>query len=108
MTPFLLVQTQSDWQGPTAGRFLDDAVVLAGYGHPVTVFLVQDAVTTAVRGATPLLARLAELGATVWVDDFSLAQRALRADQLDPAATVTDMATVVVRMLDGCTRVVWH
>lgn len=104
----LLVESQGTWNGPNAGRFLEDAAVLAGSGEQVTVFLVQDGVFDAVRGALPVLHRLAELGVPVWADDFSLAQRALPAARLADAVTVTGMDAVAGMLLSGTCRVVWH
>lgn len=104
----LLIETQGPWGGPMSGRFLQDAATLARRGDRVWVFLVQDAVATAVPGAAAPLRELARLGVHLWVDDFSRAQRALPSDGLDPVVTIVDMATVVERLLAGATRVVWH
>ncbi len=104
----LLIETQSPWGGPMSGRFLLDAATLARHGHRVWVFLVQDAVAAAVPDAAGGLRGLAGLGVQIWADDFSLGQRALPPDRLDPVVTVVDMATVTHRLLDGATRVVWH
>ena len=82
---FLLVESQGAWSGPMAERFLDDGAALARAGQRVSVFLVQDGVTAALPGAGSGVDRLAAAGATVWVDDFSLAQRALPADRVVPA-----------------------
>ncbi|MDJ0346545.1 DsrE family protein [Streptomyces sp. H10-C2] len=104
---YLLIESQGPWAGPNAGRFLDDARVLAEAGHEVCVFLVQDGVFAAAPGA-PQLERLAELGAQVWVDDFSAAQRALSARKLSPHVTVTGMDSAARLLLsEGC-RNVWH
>ena len=105
---YLLIETQGPWGGPMAGRALADAAALAREGHRTWVLLIQDGVTAAVPGAAPGLAELAGLGVRVWVDDFSLAQRALPGDRLDPAVTVVDMTTVMHRLLAAATRVVWH
>jgi len=104
----LLIETQGGWSGPMSDRFLRDAAVLARRGHRVWVFLVQDAVATAIPSAAAQLRELAGLGVELWADDFSVAQRALPPNGLDPVVTIVDMATVMERLLDGRTRVVWH
>ncbi|MGP3947303.1 hypothetical protein [Streptomyces sp. 7N604] len=105
---FLLIETQGHWSGPHAGRFLDDAVALAGTDTSVTVFLAQDGVFAAVPGAVPALPRLAELGGRIWVDDFSVAQRALTVGELSEHVTAVGMDAVARALLaDGC-KVVWH
>lgn len=104
----LLIESQGNWSGPNTGRFLQDAAVLAGSGQQVTVFLVQDGVFAAVADALPVLDRLAALAVPVWADDFSLAQRALPADQLARAVTVVGMDAVAGMLLSQTCRVVWH
>lgn len=104
----LLIESQGNWNGPNAGRFLEDAAVLAETGQQVTVFLVQDGVFAAVAGALPVLDRLAALAVPVWVDDFSLAQRALSAERLAGAASVVGMDAVAGMLLSETCRVVWH
>lgn len=105
---YLLIESQGNWAGPNAGRFLGDASALAKAGHEVSVFLVQDGVFAAVNDSVPEIATLAELGATVWADDFSTAQRALPARSLSPHVELVGMDTVAeLLMSEGC-RAVWH
>ncbi|MBP0455073.1 MULTISPECIES: DsrE family protein [unclassified Kitasatospora] len=105
---YLLIESQGNWAGPNAGRFLDDAVALADAGREVSVFLVQDGVFAAVPGAVPAVDRLAELAVPVWADDFSAAQRSLPARSLAPHVEVVGMDAVArLLMADGC-RTVWH
>ncbi|MEU3465609.1 DsrE family protein [Streptomyces sp. NPDC006733] len=104
---YLLIESQGPWAGPNAGRFLEDARVLAEAGHEVRVFLVQDGVFAAAPGV-PELELLAKAGAQVWVDDFSAAQRALGAGRLSPHVTVAGMDSAARMLLsEGC-RNVWH
>ena len=105
---FLLVESQGAWSGPMAERFLDDGTALARAGQRVSVLLVQDGVTAALPGAAAAVDRLTAAGATVWVDDFSLAQRALPADRVVPGAAVVDMDAVAAKLLGDRVRVVWH
>ncbi|GGO79961.1 DsrE family protein [Wenjunlia tyrosinilytica] len=104
---YLLIESQGTWAGPNAGRFLDDARVLAEAGHEVRVFLVQDGVFAAAPGV-PQLERLAKAGAEVWVDDFSAAQRALAARSLSPHVTVVGMDRAAELLMSESCRAVWH
>lgn len=105
MTAHLLVETQS---GTMSDRFLADALALARARRPVTVFLTGDAVASAVRGANAALAELVAAGGEVWVDDFTLAQRALVRAPLAPGVTVADITRVAGLVTAAGTRVVWH
>lgn len=105
MTEFLLVDTQ---HGAMSDRFLADALALARASTPVTVFLVADAVAGAVRGASAMLAELVAAGGRVWVDEFTLAQRALAAAPLAPGVAVADIGRVADLVTADGTKVVWH
>ena len=102
---YLLVETQS---GPTSDRFLADGLALAGAGAQVTLFLVADAAATAVAGRCGALAELVSAGARVWVDGFTLAQRALPDRVLAPGVTVATMDGVAEVVLAAGVRTVWH
>ena len=105
VTSHLLVESQS---GPMSDRFLADALALARSGQRVCVFLVSDGVDAAVRGASPVLAEAIVSGARVWVDEFTLAQRALLVAPLATGAVVVDMARVAELVTAAGTSVVWH
>lgn len=108
VTRHLLIESQGCWAGPQAARFLEDARVLAEAGQDVTVLLLQDGVLSALPGAVPVLARLGELGVDVWVDDFSMAQRALPASKVAPPVHVVSMARSAELLMTSECRTVWH
>lgn len=108
MADHLLIESQGVWAGPGCERFIRDAVALAERGDFVCLFLVQDGVTAAVRGAMVPLPDLLRLGGRVWVDDLSLGQRGLAADDLAQGAEVVGVAAVAVRLLEPDVRAVWH
>jgi sulfur relay (sulfurtransferase) complex TusBCD TusD component (DsrE family) len=101
----LLVETRS---GTTAARFLADAVALARHGGQVRLFLTADAVALGIRDASALLTTFVGAGGQVFVDEVTLAHRALRAAPLAPGVTPTGMAAVAEWLLTPDTRVVWH
>ncbi len=102
---YLLVESQV---GHTSELFLGDGLALARSGSRVCVFLVADAVSAAVRGASPVLAELIAVGGEVWVDDFTLAQRALPPHVLAVGVTVVGIAQVAATLTEKSTKVVWH
>lgn len=102
---FLLIETRT---GPASDRFLGDGQALAAAGHPVRLLLVADAVASAVRGASGSLGAFLRAGGELWVDDLTLAQRALPTRVLVDGATVVDMDTVAGALLADGVRTVWH
>jgi hypothetical protein len=105
MTAFLLIETQC---GAMSDRFLTDALTLTRTGQQVTVLLVADAVTAAVRGTNTLVPELVSAGAHLWADEFTLVQRALRAAPLESGVTVQDIARVADIVVADDVTVVWH
>mgnify|MGYP001119515789 CR=1 FL=1 len=108
MSAYLLVETQGPWEGPGCARFLADAVDLARDGDQVCVALLQDGVTAAVGRPLLEVEELVVLGAQVWVDRFSVAQRALLRAPLPVGAELVEMDKIAARLLDPEVRVVWH
>ncbi|MCW7944042.1 hypothetical protein AAW14_18825 [Streptomyces hygroscopicus] len=103
---YVLVGTKA---GATAQRFLRDAVELARSGHRVWLFLVSDGVATGIRGAAgTALSDLAAAGGRIWIDDFTLSQRALHKAPLVPGAVRVSMAELAARLMAPDTKVVWH
>jgi predicted peroxiredoxin len=109
VSPYLLIETRSSWESAEVDDFLEVADRLGQEGHPVDVFLVQNGVLLARHGAHRRLSDLAgRAGLHVWADDFSVASRSLRPDELDRGVTVTGIATLVdLLMRRGC-KAIWH
>jgi sulfur relay (sulfurtransferase) DsrF/TusC family protein len=105
---YLMIESQGPWAGPNAGRFVRDAVELAESGTNVVLLLVQDGVLTALDGANDTLDRLRHTGVAVWVDEFSLRQRALPVTRLAEGAAVVDMDAVAAELLAEGGQAVWH
>ncbi|MFH8370237.1 hypothetical protein [Streptomyces sp. NPDC018031] len=107
-TEHLLIESGGPESGPACARFLGDAVRLAEDGHRVVLLLIENGVLAALPGACPEIDRLAGLGAELWVDGFSAAQRALATGDLSPAARLVDMDRVAATLLEPAVRAVWH
>ncbi|MFI9629738.1 hypothetical protein [Streptomyces sp. NPDC052042] len=108
MTDMLLIESDAPAPGPGGDRFVEDAVHLAGAGHRTALFLVDNAVFSALPGAVPRVEEFVARGGELMVDVFSLRQRALDAGDLLPGARPVEMDDVTRRLLDPQTKVVWH
>lgn len=108
MTDYLLVETGGPSAGPGCDRFLGDAVRLAEEDAGVTLLLIENGVAAAVRDAQPGVGALLRHGGELWVDSFSLRQRAVYADDLVSGARLVDMADVAERLLRPGLMAVWH
>jgi predicted peroxiredoxin len=105
---YLLVESKGPWAGPSCAGFLRDAHELAGTGQDVRLLLIQDGVAAAVDGALTEARELAEAGAELWVDRFSLGQRGIAETALLPKARPVEMAEISAHLLEPDVRVVWH
>lgn len=78
MANYLLIESRDPYDSADTGPWGALAQELAAHGHPTTVYLVQNGVFPARRGArhNSLLTDLADAGVTVLADDFSLRERA--------------------------------
>lgn len=97
-------------QAPAAisDRFAGDAAALSDTGAQVVLLLIQDGVFAAVPEARDSVRLAQERGVELWVDGFSLRQRALMTTSLADSAVVVDMAGIADEILAGDGQVVWH
>lgn len=103
---FLVIASGDPLASPHAGSG-DLAVRLAESGKRVGVFLVQNGVTPARRGARwDDREALLHAGIPVQADAFSLRERGIEADRLAEGVEVTDLAPILDALGDGA-RVLW-
>jgi predicted peroxiredoxin len=109
MGGYLLIESRATAETPDVAGFLAFATGLADRGHPVDLYLVQNAALMAGRHVEPLLDKLCGRdGVAVWVDDASLASRLGPRAPLAAGVRVAPMAQLVrLLMRPGCTPV-WH
>ena len=106
MTSYLLIESRDPFDSADTGFCRDLAVQLAGAGHRVTLFLVQNGVLPARAGCRGAgFAELARAGVEVLADDFSLRERAI--ERLEPEVKASPIDLVIDRMADGC-KLIWH
>jgi len=102
---YLLVETR---QGDTVDLFVRDALTLARAGRRVRLLLVGDGVGVAAGRPAPSLGEFLAAGGELWVDDFTLAQRAIPRGSLVDGASVVSMAQVAGLLGEEHVRAVWH
>jgi len=106
---YLLVETRSDRESLEVAGFLETAARLTDDGHAVELFLVQNAVLLARRGASPELeALIARAGVRVFVDGFSAAARGLPPASVLPGVETAGMDTLVDRLVADGVKPIWH
>ncbi|MGW5642060.1 hypothetical protein ACWEV3_07440 [Saccharopolyspora sp. NPDC003752] len=108
MHEYLLIESGGPGAGAGCDRFVGDAVRLLEGGCAVSLLLIEDAAPAAVRDALPSIDGFLRNGGELWVDSFSLRQRAVRAEDLVPGVRVVEMADVAGKLLETGLRAVWH
>lgn len=105
MSDYLILESESPFGAASEGCAM--AAALAGAGHDVTLFLLQNAVFAARRAAdTPAVLKARAAGASLLADDYSLRERGIAADQLRPEVAPSPLESVVDRLAGGA-KVLW-
>lgn len=107
MAKYMIVQSRSPFESADAQYVYTLVRELLDCGNEVTLYLVQNGVLSARRGAKDLGLGAVAHAITVLADDFSLAERSITWEQLLPAVKV-GTAEVVVKALANGDKVVWH
>ena len=104
---YLMIESRSPWDSGDVGYYYSLAEDLADAGNEVTVFLVQNGVMPARKGATKN--GLAALAGKVKVvaDEFSLRERAIPSDGLIDGVSPAQIDIVVDLLADGV-KTIWH
>ena len=105
---YFLILSRDPWDGAAAPRCADLARSLAGAGHPVTLFLVQNGVLGARAGAqAKALEGLGAAGVRVLADEFSLRERGVAPARLAKQVEVAPLDDAIEALALGA-RVLWH
>jgi len=108
MPKYLLVESRDPSETNDVGYFYDLAAALAGEGHAVTLFLVQNGVFPARRSAmTEPLGRAAKTGVEVLADEFSLRERGITSDRLASGVKPAPLDVVIDQLTEG-RKALWH
>lgn len=108
MSKYLFIESRDPFESHDACLFYDLARGQVKEGSKVTMFLIQNGVLPARRDSiyADRLAELVESGVSVWADEFSLRERAIRrlAEGVQPA----DVGRLVTLALTEGTKTLWH
>jgi sulfur relay (sulfurtransferase) complex TusBCD TusD component (DsrE family) len=104
---YFLIASRDPYTHAAARRCYDLATELAGEGHRVTVFLVQNGVLPARPGASGDLDALARGGVRVLADEFSLRERGIEPGRL-AAGVAPAPLDAVIEALEGGAKALWH
>lgn len=108
MANYLLIESRDPFESADSARYCDLAAGLARNGDKVTLFLVQNGVLPARRGArSGGLADAAAAGVEILADDFSLRERAIPADGLIAGVAAAPLDVVIDAMAAG-SKTIWH
>jgi sulfur relay (sulfurtransferase) complex TusBCD TusD component (DsrE family) len=108
MAKYLLIESRDPYDSNDTQHFYDLAQGLRKDGNDVTLFLVQNGVLPARRGAkAPALEAVAKAGVEVLADDFSLRERGIAAGALAPGVRAAPIDVVVDQLEEG-RKALWH
>ena len=107
MAKYLFIESRDPFQNLDVKKTWDLACGLAKKGHGVTMFLVQNGVLAARKGAA-VSTLTANEDISVFADDLSLAERGMTGDDLcDSVSLETIDRLTAILMEDGC-RPIWN
>ena len=109
MSNYIFIETRDPFESRDI-RFVEEtATALKQRGHEVTVFLVQNGVLASrKKEGGSYLTRLAEAGVTLMADDFSLSERGIQTQELNPGIHPSGIETLVDALVEENTKAIWH
>ena len=108
MANYLLIESRDPFTSAEVGFCQDLSRRLAAAGDRVTLFLVENGVLPARAGVAGTgLTELAQAGIEVLADDFSLRERGIPLDRLQPGVKSAAIDLVIDRLAEGC-KAIWH
>jgi sulfur relay (sulfurtransferase) DsrF/TusC family protein len=107
MASYLFIESRNPWESNAVRGSYDLARELAGAGHEVALFLVQNGVMPARQGAEDVGLQALVGAVTLLADDFSLRERAIPPDRLMAGVAPAPIEVVVDALARGV-RTLWH
>ena len=105
---YLLVASRDPYTHVGTRRCYELASQLAGEGHRVTLFLVQNGVLPARKSAkSDPLSALAKAGVEVLADEFSLRERGIPSKNLASGVKAAPLDVVIDQLAEG-RKALWH
>ena len=110
MTSYLFIESRDPFESRDVEEGYRLVSELSAKGTPVTLFLVQNGVLAARKGAhaEPFQALTNNSGVTVLADSFALQERGISSESLTPGVQTADIDRLVdLLMVDG-QKAIWH
>ena len=108
MSRYLMIESRSPMESGDARYLYDLATGLASGGDEVSLFLVENGVMAARKGASaPGLDVAHDAGVRLMADRFALDERGISLDSLRNDVEAAELAFVVDMLADGA-KVIWH
>lgn len=108
MAHYLFIDTRDPFETRDTEFVVSTATALRRRGNDVTLFLVQNGVLAARRQARDrYLSTVAGAGVRILADEFSLRERGITDDELNPAISTSD-AGVIADLLAAGAKAIWH
>lgn len=108
MSDYLFIESRSLLDSADVAINIDTACNLKKQGHNVTLFLVQNGVIPARRGArNEALQQAKDAGINLLADDFSLRERGIGNGDLAHGISPSPLETVVDSLAAGA-KTLWH
>jgi sulfur transfer complex TusBCD TusB component (DsrH family) len=109
MSSYVFIESRDPFESPDSRFVAQTAVALKQRGNTVTVFLVQNGVFAARKKAqNSQLRLLRNSGITVLADDFSLRERGIQKEELDPRIAQSNIDSLVDLLVHENTKAIWH
>ena len=110
MKRYVLIESRDPYEYADVGYFYRMASDLAQRSHNVTLYLIQNGVLAARKGAQGPLQDMLKAGGSIAVlaDDFSLKERAISQGALAPHVAVSNVDSLVDMLTADGVSVVWH
>lgn len=108
MAKYLVIESRDPFDSSDSSYFSELVQGIASRGNETTLFLVQNGVLPARKGAkdSDVIAKLIQNQVKVLADGFSLKERAI--SKLADGVQVADIDRVVEMLLEPGTKAVWH
>ncbi|ACE84594.1 DsrE family protein [Cellvibrio japonicus] len=107
MQRYFFVTTQDPFTNSSANDYFIHITKLSQQGNGVSVFLVQNGITPAIKNAhLPCFDELLASAITIYADIFSLQQRGIKATELKQNIQSTDLHAIIHARLNG-DDVIW-
>lgn len=109
MSKYLLIESRDPFEAADVRYFYDLATQLAGQGHDVALYLVQNGVLAVRKEAlNNPLRKVVEEKVKVLLDDFSLRERGIKDDERIAGTTLASVSSLVDLLAEEGRKALWH